>query len=229
MRATAELSMDDDYHGVGLREAYEGSAYSEHVGRRVRQIAHCVQMWSCFSLSYYCLDLVVIVNQTQWSTVIQIIWHVLLLLPHVILAMVVSPLAMKLETLLSCVVWPIDELVATVTEHMESTDRLCEVLRRKLVDAHRQENEEAEVEGNQPIQFSDIRKGGIAGARSPGSRPSLLARTRSMSGTLLQPMTFTENEVRLLVGVIFVRHGIAQSLVRPGCRLMPPPGVFLRG
>eukprot|EP01052_Picozoa_sp_SAG31_P026537 SAG31_NODE_2412_length_5746_cov_5.160439_4_plen_551_part_00 len=142
LQALHEFSMDGDLHGNSLREIYEGGAYSETVGRRCRGVAHCLQMWWCFSLSYYCMDLVVIVGQTQWSVATQILAHVLLLLPQFLSGMMLGPAVMKFESLLSAVVRPVDEVVATVMEHMNTTDRLIQVTRLKLVDAHRQHLEE---------------------------------------------------------------------------------------
>ena len=137
-----ESSMDDDVQGSGLRETYETGAYSPQLGKRVRWMAHCVSMWSCFSLAYYLLDLVVIVHQQdEWGLLKRLLVHLALLLPHVIGQFLVTPEVMKHESLLSCVVRREDEIVATVIDRMEMTDRLCEGLRTKLVDAHRQTEE----------------------------------------------------------------------------------------
>jgi hypothetical protein len=80
---------------AGLRAEYEGAVYGVQLQGRVRFMAHCVTMWSCFSLAYYCMDLVVIVDRTEWNAWKQAVAHLLLLLPHVLLALVVSPALLK--------------------------------------------------------------------------------------------------------------------------------------
>ncbi len=109
----------------------------------MRWIAHCVSMWSCFSLAYYCMDLVAIVGVTEWAWWQQAIAHTLLVTPHLILTLRLSPAVIKYESLLSCVVRRVDEMVATVVHHMERTNRVCETLRSRVVDAHKQELEAA--------------------------------------------------------------------------------------
>ena len=109
----------------------------------MRWSAHCVTMWSCFSLAYYCMDLVAIVGVTGWVWWQQALAHVLLVTPHVALALMITPALIKYESLLSCVVRRVDEMVASVVHHMERTSRVCDSLRKKVVDAHRQELEDA--------------------------------------------------------------------------------------
>ena len=133
-----------------IRLSYEGQIYSVTVQNRVLWVSHCTSMWSCFSLAYYCMDLVTVVGKTDWSTLEQTIAHAMLILPHAALVLRTTPALMKHEALLSCVVRRSDELVATVASGMERDDRLCESLRCKLVDAHRQHKESIE-EPSTPI------------------------------------------------------------------------------
>ena len=98
-------------------------------------------------MAYYCMDLVAIVAVTEWSWWKQVLAHVLLLMPHGLLALVISPAVMKYESLLSCVVRRVDDLVATVVDQMERTNRVVESLRSKVVDAHRQEVEDEQTPG----------------------------------------------------------------------------------
>jgi hypothetical protein len=134
LRSKNTGQMDDGGEHAGLRAQYEGGAYPVYLEKWVRFSAHCVTMWSCFSLAYYCMDLVAIVRLTSWTTLEQVLTHTLLLLPHALLSLVISPAVMKHESLLSCVVRRKDELVAIVVEQMERSDRLGDSLRRKLVD-----------------------------------------------------------------------------------------------
>ena len=138
---------------------YEDAAYPWIVERRVRWTAHCVSMWSCFSLAYYCMDLVAIVGVTEWSWWQQAIAHILLVSPHLILTLRLSPAVIKYESLLSCVVRRVDEMVATVVHHMERTSRVCETLRTKVVDAHKQELEAAVPRDGGKGALSDIPEG----------------------------------------------------------------------
>lgn len=87
------------------------------------------------------MDLVAIVGVTEWSWWQQAIAHILLVSPHLILTLRLSPAVIKYESLLSCVVRRVDEMVATVVHHMERTSRVCETLRSRVVDAHKQELE----------------------------------------------------------------------------------------
>lgn len=121
---------------------YEDAAYPWIIQRRVRWVAHCVSMWSCFSLAYYCMDLVAIVALTEWAWWQQALSHLALVAPHLLLALIISPAVIKYESLLSCVVRRDDEMVATVVHHMERTNRVCDSLREKVVDAHMQELED---------------------------------------------------------------------------------------
>ena len=98
-------------------------------------------------MAYYCMDLVAIVAVTELSWWKQVLAHVLLLMPHGLLALIISPAVMKYESLLSCVVRRVDELVATVVDQMERTNRVVESLRSKVVDAHRQEVEDEQTPG----------------------------------------------------------------------------------
>ena len=132
-------SIDSEHDGLRLN--YESKAYSMSLEKRVLLMSHCTSLWSCFALAYYCMGLVAAVGRTGWTTVNQVIAHTVLLLPHVILALRVSPALMKHHALLSSVIRRSDEIVATVVSQMERHDRLRDTLRRKLVDAHRQHQE----------------------------------------------------------------------------------------
>ena len=48
------IVLDGGSDGLLLRSAYENSAYSEALGARIHFTAHCVTMWSCFAMAYYC-------------------------------------------------------------------------------------------------------------------------------------------------------------------------------
>ena len=102
------------------------------------------------------MDLVAIVGVTGWAWWQRVIAHVLLLAPHVLLALMISPAVIKYESLLSCVVRRVDEMVATVVHHMERTSRVCESLRSKVVDAHRQELEDAHPQNRSATALDDI-------------------------------------------------------------------------
>lgn len=179
-RHESSMDGDDDVRGTGyttgLREQYEAAAYSRQLEKRIRWIAHCVSMWSCFSLAYYCMDLVVVVGGAGWGTAWRILAHVLLIAPHVLLSLVLSPAVMKYESLLSCVVRRVDELVATVVEQMERTTRLCESLRSKVVDAHRQDQEELS-----PTRSVRRRRARLQSATSASITAERQARQRELS------------------------------------------------
>ena len=50
-------------------------------------------------MAYYCMDLVVIVQQTGWTVFFQIVAHASLMLPHVLLGGLLSPSVMKVREL----------------------------------------------------------------------------------------------------------------------------------
>ena len=203
-----ESSMDDEVQGSGLRETYETGAYSPQLGKRVRWMAHCVSMWSCFSLAYYLLDLVVIVHQqNEWGLLNRLLAHLSLLLPHVIGQFLVTPEVMKHESLLSCVVRREDEIVATVIDRMEMTDRLCEGLRTKLVDAHRQTEE----------NYKEARAAAVSRELDTEavhqSVLNVLQRTKSANPAGLQPLVLTSDDVTHATQEFFKQIGNGDSQI----------------
>ena len=82
-----------------LQAEYEGAAYSAALSQRVRWIAHCVSMWSCFSLAYYAMDLVAVV-QVRTTTLLLLI--VLLMLLLLLLLLLLRLLLLLLLTWFLC-------------------------------------------------------------------------------------------------------------------------------
>lgn len=166
----------------------------------MRWVAHCVTMWSCFSLAYYCMDLVAIVGVTEWSWWQQAIAHILLVVPHLVLTLTLSPAVIKYESLLSCVVRRVDEMVATVVHHMERTTRVCETLRSKVVDAHKQELEAAAPQHGGRGTLSDIAEEGTQERKRQLSQHFHFALSAEISGTAGSRMNLSADSSASMLG-----------------------------